>query len=270
MAFCKNCGSQLNGDERFCGNCGTPLDGPIPNPQTPNTRAAIPVPNVSFDNFKVYVTEVFHVIISMISKPITTTINSSKILKKQSKLLLFATLAIIYGLLNIWSIKAVISKSTSVLNDVPLIGGYGQLISNSIPYGKIFFLVVVLYSISILAIFASYHLIGKYIFKSSCNPMNTLCVAICSSIPFIFCTLIQIIFSYISGVIGLIAIFFGVIISLICLYRGMTIELEISEDRVGYLVPISYLVMFLSDYIVLRVIIGSIISSAMKSSGSFF
>ena len=44
MAFCKNCGQQMNDDAVFCANCGTPVDGAPqqgnqqPNYQQPNNQ----------------------------------------------------------------------------------------------------------------------------------------------------------------------------------------------------------------------------------------
>lgn len=42
MAFCKNCGQQINDDAQFCVNCGTPVDNGQ-QPQQPNYQQQAPV-----------------------------------------------------------------------------------------------------------------------------------------------------------------------------------------------------------------------------------
>jgi hypothetical protein len=45
MTFCKNCGAQLEGNEKFCVKCGAPVDanGPATQPNGPGVAAAAPV-----------------------------------------------------------------------------------------------------------------------------------------------------------------------------------------------------------------------------------
>lgn len=264
MAFCKNCGTKLGENERFCGNCGTPLECTMSNPQVPNIIYAAknpqPMINVNFDNYKVYMSEAFNLTINMITKPISTILSVSKSLKKQTSFLLFALLSIVFGLLNIWNVKAITAKAVSASNGISVneiqgfLTSFIENITFSIPYGKIFLFSLILFIASTTIISLEFHLIKKYIIKKSSTPQNVFVVAVCSSVPYIFGFLVQIVLSYISPTIGFIAIFIGVIISVLCLFRGMSSELELQEDKMAFLIPISYLVMFLIYYIILRII----------------
>ena len=40
MAFCTNCGTSLQGDQKFCPNCGAPVQNPPAAPQPPRQEAA--------------------------------------------------------------------------------------------------------------------------------------------------------------------------------------------------------------------------------------
>lgn len=263
MAFCKNCGTKLGEDERFCGNCGTPAEGPTVNSQVPNTTYAAnntqPAINVNFDGFTVHMTEILNLSVNTIKKPISTILSASNTLKKQTVLWLFAVLSIVFGLLNIWNIKAIATKAASASGDLSDIGLQELFveviegISSKINYGKIFLYSIILFIASITIIFLVFHLVKKYIVKKPSYPLNIFTVALCSSIPFIFGFLAKIILSYISATIGFVAIFIALIVSVLSLFKGMSSELELSEDKTAFLIPISYLVMFLIYYIVLRI-----------------
>ena len=264
MSFCKNCGSELAENEKFCGNCGTPLSGPVPNTPNPNTRYmdsnSKPVSNINFNNLQVYLAEILNLTVNMITKPISTILKRSRTLKKETIFLLYGMLSIIFGLLNMWNIKAITVRAASSSRGLSLSIGIEDIfeeISSLIPYGKIFFYTLLFFLISIAILFIANHLIGKYIFKLSCNPMNIFTIAVCSSIPFILGFLALIILSYFSATIGFIGIFIGIVISLLCLFMGMTSELVLSEDKMAFIIPISYLLMFLADYGLLKIILKS-------------
>ena len=264
MNFCRKCGQKINLDEQFCSNCGTSVvEGSDLNSSSDTVR------NTSNSNFNIYINEILEVTKGMLKKPVSTIVNCDKKLKKESCGILVLVLSVLFGLLNIWAVKMTTSVAdqlftdsrSSILGSYGLLGQMSQLISGSISNDRVFFITSFLFIVAMLILFASNYLIGKYIFKSSVKSATILKVVSCSAIPFIFALFLSIVLSYISSTLGFIVLFIGMTAALISLFRGITEALSISEEITIFIIPISYLIMFLGEYMIIVKMLKNIFSN---------
>lgn len=264
MNFCRNCGQKINLDEQLCSNCGTSVVE-----KNDLNSSSNKVRNTSNGSFNIYINEILQVIIDMLKKPVSTIVNCDRKLKKESCGILVLLLSVLFGLLNIWAMKMTTSvadelfknSASSIFGSDGLLGQMSQLISWSIASDRVFFITSFLFIVAVLILFASNYLIGKYIFKSSAKAATILKVISCSAIPFIFALLLNIVLSYISSTLGFIVLFIGIIAALISLFRGITEALSISEEITIFIIPISYLVMFWVEYMIIVKMLKNIFSN---------
>ncbi|MFA9397961.1 MAG: zinc ribbon domain-containing protein, partial [Clostridiaceae bacterium] len=129
--YCKYCGTEIKEDEKFCGNCGKLA--------VEENVTVSPKEKVNVENFKGYISEILTVLKNIFKEPVTTTENAPNLLKKQSSFILIGILSVLYGLLNIWAIKAATNASLSLLsafgNNLDMFG-YGNMFGFKMPYGK--------------------------------------------------------------------------------------------------------------------------------------
>lgn len=254
MSFCRNCGQEINLGEQFCSNCGKSVAD-----NNDINSISNKVKNIMNSNFSIYIKEILEVTKGILKKPISTIVNCDSKLKKESCGILVLILSLLFGLLSIWSVKMSTSVAdeffaysrNSILGSDGLLGQMSQLISGSISSDKVFFLTSFLFIVAMLILFTSNYLIGKYIFKSSVKSVTILKVISCSAIPFIIAFFLSIVLSYISSTLGFIVLFIGMITSLISLFRGITEVLSISEEITIFIIPISFLVMFWGEYMII-------------------
>lgn len=264
MLSCKKCGYEFRSNQKFCENCGTPLDKAHPDLQNKNTKYSVNsifrATTTNFDNFNIYITEIINVSTSMIRKPVSTITTIPRTLKRESTFILLGILSLLYALFKVWGIKTITSNIISSTSGYEfsqqarfsdIIKGLILKISIDISFTKIFFVALLLFIICVVVIFAANFSIGKYLFYAPIDAINILKVTTCSFIPLIAGLFIQIIFSYISITMGFIFLFIFLIISLLCLFKGITFELKLSEDKIAFIIPASLVIMFLVDYIFL-------------------
>ena len=293
MPFCKKCGTKLNDDERFCPNCGTQnqdnyvkdnvqqnnyaaSSGQMQqNNNDMNSRESYAQPDInlqqnfsyqqynsnssmSSNNFSVYMSETFNLMLNAITKPVTATIKSATLLKDGAMYTLYGILAIIYGLLNMWSIKAAMGGLASIFKSVLPFNRFMSMGDMDLPsgvYGKVFMISIVFFVISTLAIFITVLIYGKYIKKIDCKGADILKVTLTAAIPLVFGLFLNIIFSYLHVVIGTIIMFASLIISVICLYSGVSATLKLDNDKGALLIPMTYIIMIISNILVIKIII---------------
>ena len=264
MNFCKNCGQKINSDEQFCGNCGTTVTENHKSNSSSNEAQS-----TKNSNFSIYINDIEKVFNGMLTKPVSTIENCNKVLKTESCSILILFLTILFGLFNIWAFSnttGVIDRLFTASKSNPvgfesLFGQLSQYITGNVYKDKIFFVSGFLFIIAIIVLLASNYLIGKYIFKSSVKLVTILKVIACSAIPFIVAFLLNIVLSYVDLTLGLMVLFIGMLISLISLFRGITKALNISQEITIFIIPISCLVMFSVEYIILSKIITNIFAS---------
>ena len=249
MSFCKKCGQEIGSNEQFCGNCGT---GVVEGSNVNNN--ANEVKSISNSNFNIYIDEILQVAKGMLRKPVSTIVSCGDKLKKESTGILILGLAILFGVLNMWTVKKIASDveklfSESLGSVFGLGGMFGESITGSMSYSKIFMQSLLIFIIAIIILFGLNYLIGKHIFKSSVKPLTIVNIVSCSAIPFIVALFIRIILSYISSTLAFAVLFIGVIVTLISLFRGITEALNLSEEITIFIIPISYLAMFCAEYI---------------------
>jgi hypothetical protein len=259
MNFCRKCGKKAGSGEPFCGNCGASIveDSHFNSSSNDDMNSKIS------NNFNIYANEILEITKGMLKKPISTVLNCDKNLEKNSCGILALFLSVLFGILNVWNMIISTDIMDSLFTDSIFgFGGISQLISESLSGGKIFFISVILFIIGVIILAGSNYLIGKHSFKSLVAPLTILKVTLCSAIPFIVGLFLSVILSYISSVLGFIAIFTGMVVAMISLFRGITEVTNISEEITIFILPISYLLMFWGEYI----IIASIIKSAFRFS----
>ena len=258
MSFCKKCGQEISSNEQFCGNCGMGVvEGRNLNIAPKETRSS------SNSNINVYINEILEVAKGMLRKPISTIVNCDIKLKKESTGILILGLAVLFGILNMWTVKKLASDMEKLFSDsiggvFGLNGMLGESITGRMSYSKILFQSVLLFVIAIIILFALNYLIGKYIFKASVKPLTIVNIVSCSAIPFVVALFLRIILSYISSTLAFTVLFLGVIIAMISLFRGITEALNLSEEITVFIIPISYLGMFCVEYIMFGKMITSI------------
>lgn len=258
MSFCKKCGKEVGSGEPFCGNCGAAVA------EGRNLNSLDEVKNNnSNDKFNVYANEILEVSKGMLKKPVSTILNCDQKLEKESCGILVLVLSILFGILNVWNVIISTNAMDSYLSDSPTsilgFGGISQFIGGSESNVQVFFIALFLFIIGIIILAGSNYLIGKQIFKSSVTPLTILKITSCSAIPFIVGLFLNIVLSYISVALGFAVLFIGMIVGLISLFRGTTEALGLSEEITIFIIPISYLLMFWVEYM----IIASVIKSAM-------
>lgn len=257
MNFCRKCGQKAGSGEPFCGNCGAS----IVEDSYLNSNSNDVMNNKN--NFNIYSKEILEITKGMLKKPISTVLNCDKNLEKESCGILALFISVLFGILNMWNMIISTDIMDSLFTDSIFgFGGISHLISESLSGGKIFFISVILFLIGVIILAGSNYLIGKHIFKSLVSPLTILKVTLCSAIPFIVGLFLSVILSYISSALGFIAIFTGMMVAMISLFRGITELTNISEEITIFILPISYLVMFWGEY----VIIANIIKSAFRFS----
>lgn len=264
MSFCRNCGQEINLGEQFCSNCGKSV---VENNDINSiSNKAL---NIRYSNFKIYINEILEVTKGILKNPVSTIVNCDSKLKKESCGILVLLLSVLFGLLNMWAVKMTTSVAdelfsglrSSILGTDGLLGQISQLINGSISSDKVFFITSFLFIVAVSMLFASNYLIGKCIFKSSVKSETILKVISCSAIPFIFAFFLSIVLSYISSTLGFIVLFIGMIATLIIFFRGITEALSISEEITIFIIPISFLVMFWVEYMVIIKILKNIFSN---------
>jgi len=263
MSFCRKCGQEINEGVQFCGNCGISA-GEEKNLNSSSNEVRRPTNS----NFSIYINEILEIAKSMLKKPVSTIVSCDEKLKKESCGILVLILSALFGLSNIWTIKMAISGVEKSVTKTGGIFGLDQIfaqasnfVNESIPYGKIFFTTGFIFLLGLILLFASNYLIGKYIFKSSVRPETILKVISCSAIPFILILFLRIVVSYISSMLGLIVLFIGIIATIIILFKGIAATLDISEEIVIFIIPISYLIMFWSEYMIISKMVKSFITN---------
>lgn len=260
MSFCKKCGQEIGSGDPFCGNCGAPVEE---GSNSNNSNNLNEVKANNNNNFNIYANEILEVSKGMLKKPVSTINNCDKKLEKESCGILVLVLSVLFGLLNVWNMIISTNTVDSLFSDSSSsifgFGGVSEFIGGSESNVQVFFIAIFLFIIGLIVLAGSNYLIGKQIFKSSVTPLTILKVTSCSAIPFIVGLFLNIILSYISVALGFMVLFTGVIVALISLFRGITEALSISEEITIFIIPISYLLMFWVEYM----IIASVIKSAM-------
>jgi hypothetical protein len=257
MSFCKKCGQEVNSGEPFCGNCGASVV------EVNNLNSFNEVKRNNGNNFNIYANEILEVAKGMLKKPVSTILNCDEKLEKESCGILVLVLSVLFGIINVWntiiSERAMESLFSGSSTGILGFGGISQFIGGSESNVKVFFIAFFLFIIGLIILAGSNYLIGKQIFKSSVTPLTIVKVTSCSAIPFIVGLFLNTVLSYISVALGFVVLFTGIIVALISLFRGITEALSISEEITIFIIPISYLLMFWVEYM----IIASIIKSAI-------
>lgn len=279
MAFCSNCGSKMEPDERFCVNCGTPAFIPQEAQADPPTQQLQYNPQVNAikqsSKLGQYMKEILEVLIGVFVKPITTVSNLNEKLSSQATFIFGGLITLLYGILATLGISVIVTKTMGLLGG--LLGEVGSLntfglspkkLGPVLLYFEIFIFSIFIFILFEAILFACLYLAGKYIFRSETTPLGVLKIVIVSTIPLLATILIGIVFAFISVQMAMIILFAGIGISIFVLYGGINNELKISEDKLIYVVSISYLVTMLivgglASSIFYNIIIG-FISSSLK------
>lgn len=261
MQFCTKCGARIAEGERFCGNCGTPVvpaqaEGTISNQQYQNNVVPMPQKNTTFETQKIkeFFLEILTVCKNIFLKPISTICEVNEKIHNETAFILGGILAIIFGLMNMWSVKIVVS---SIEKSMGSFMGIKLFSFDNIGYGRIFISTLFIFLFLIVILFAANYIAGKYIMHSEVDAMNVLKVIVCSLIPFIAAIIVQNVFMLISVPLGLAIMYFGISFSLIILYKGLQHVLKVSEDSAAYIIPISIAIAIL--------IYIACVNSAMRS-----
>ena len=267
MAFCSNCGNKLEEGDQFCGKCGS-LNGNAAVEksmgQTASSSMQASVKSTAFDgdSIKRYFGEIWSVAKGMIVAPGTTIVKAGEVLSKEACFIMFGLMAIVQGILSIWSISAVNGSVNSQLSKMPFIGGLmGGL---KLPYFKMFLGSTFTLLVAGAALFGALYLIGKSLFKAEVKPLNVLKIVVASFVPYLAAVLVQILLSYISVAIALVPMMFGILVSIISLYEGVKQEFKLTTDKTIILIAISYLIMIIAIYIISTILIKSYFKSVQN------
>lgn len=276
MAFCNNCGQQANEGDRFCQFCGAPFQGNQSNANTNQTVISIPAINTS--DFKVYFNEIGSTLKAMLTAPVSTVTERISKISRNSSIIIFIFFSFFFALLSLLTVNSLMSNffkrisPLAGLLDSSLSGLGSELIGSKlpslatfVPKGKVFFFALLIFILSIALTFAIGLLFGKLIFKTETNTTDIFKVCILSSIPFMIFFILQYLLSFISFTLGIASVTVGIIISLICLHRGLSKVLNLSENKMTYIIPIIVLAIAFVDYLLIIQLMKSIISLIMNN-----
>lgn len=276
MAFCSKCGNKLEEGQVFCGNCGAPVVDEtsdqtyqqIPEQPQAGQGTKIQMPNMDTEKVAGFMTEVWNTVKAMVTAPGSAIVRTGELLGKEACFILLGLLALVQGLLAMWSTSALVGSALNSINKA--LGGITSLFglgkaSFTLPYFRIFLgaLLTVIVAAGVLA--GALYLIGKLLYKREINIIAILKLVACSFIPFTIAILLQILLSYISVTLAIIPMAAGALISVLSLYEGIKKEFELSTDQAIVFVVLSYLVMLLGVYLITKLLASFYLKGMTKS-----
>ncbi|MDF2504758.1 MULTISPECIES: zinc ribbon domain-containing protein [Clostridium] len=252
MSYCKNCGNELKEGENFCSECGTPI-GKV------NTNKKAITETQTVNLFSKVISEIWETFISMIKTPLTTITKVDKIMSKETAAVFTILMALILGLLEIWNTKVLIDNAATSFGDRMLEQYFNmnQFLGNL--YGRIFIITAIIFIISMGVMFIIDYLVGRIILGGQDNPEALWKVVIASNVPNLFGFFLFIVLSYISPIIGLIPLLIGSILSQLSLFRGLTKEFQLSENKSACTLIAGYFGLILIVFLLLKLILSSIV-----------
>lgn len=222
MAFCSNCGQQLEDGTVFCGNCGARQDGAGSPPG--NQVDANEFANIAKGT-----------LVGMLTSPVTT-IRSIVNTQLQYSLLMAGALVVIYGI--VFVLAAQIGASL-MFGEFP---GFGSGMGDAM--GQVFFGAMIGGLLMIVGMFLGLFGMGKA-FGGSGGAGEYLAVATAIQVPILAALLVGIILFNLSPYLCSGAMFIGVIISVISNYCGLNQVSGLNENKSAIASSLSYIVMFL-------------------------
>jgi hypothetical protein len=289
MSFCSKCGSQVGVDEKFCGVCGTPVGEKMqvqyegqaqdtPQVQRPVQQVqynGVQQPVVTKSEVSIYFSEVVELFKNMLLKPATTITKVDSLICKEASFILAGVLAIIYGILSMWSIRAEVSNLTSAarsigntVNSINPFGGVTNVLQEGvsevnqyIPYPKIFLFSFVIFIVFIGVMYASIYLIAKHVLKSEVSGLSLWKIVVSASIPYATALLLQVLVTYISIKIAIVVSFFGIIISAFVLYKGVGDKLKADENKTLFMMAFAYVISLIVTVIIASIMLQNFILS---------
>lgn len=234
MAFCRQCGQQIKDGDPFCTLCGASQNGSTP-------KASMAVNNDRIN-------DIINIVLGMLLKPIST-IRTVCRLEFTSFAILGGAIAVLTGLLAMWMTSAI----GNFIMDIIGFGSFSS-IRGEIPWGQIFAYSLISTLAVMLGQYLGMFLIGKLMFKSESASTPYLNVAVASSVPTTAAMIIAIILAYIYTPLGLLVLYLGMMVSLVCVYFGTKQIVNGDDDKLVYALPLIYLIMYIVLYLVTRIL----------------
>ena len=268
MAFCPNCGSQLEENSTFCTNCGTKINNntttTTTTDNTTNTQAI--AKSLNQINFG----KTFNLIKDSAIKPISGGCKFISEANKEETFFVAILFTLVQGIIGMWKVSILynlIKESTSSLSS--LIYKFADIsiptnIYLNIPYGKIFLQNCALYLVFTAIIFLCIFLFIGKIFQTEKESFSFFKVALISTLPFLISELISLIFAYFSILLAAIILIFGIIFSIALLTLLIKNTYSIGDDKIIFIVSISCIIAF----IILLLIYKQIVISNIKDISS--
>lgn len=254
MSFCSKCGSQLEEGDVFCANCGNRTES---NGQAPSPQVQHPVNTVEIGE---YFKEILSIVLGIFSKPATTIKYAAKNFKNESAYILAGIIVLLQSLLSLLSFKQTIGTALNSLQGA--LGIFGGLMGGLEPsYGKVFVVSLLSTIILIVALSGIIFLMGKYAFKGEGDFLSVFKVVTCSYIPYVGLFLAAIILTYISPVIGQVAMVGGLLSSIILIFIGIMEAMNFSDDKAVFTFTTAIMIIILIAFIILNIYVRSKIRS---------
>ncbi|NPV89420.1 MAG: zinc-ribbon domain-containing protein [Firmicutes bacterium] len=239
MAFCIKCGQEMDESDRFCTNCGTTN----PTAGGPSGQA-----NPSVSKVQAYFGEMKDLVLGVILAPIASTRAVARNPYFEVSFITALTLVLIQGLLAMWAAKVLVGSAADIVREfLP----YSSRSRIDIPYGRIFLSTCLMSTTAFGGMFAGTALVGRYLFGGRGSSLSAWNAVVASSVPMVCGFALAIVATLITWKLGIVFIWMGSILSMLCVYAGVMESMDISENRAAFSVPLIYAVMFIVQYIVL-------------------
>ncbi|WP_298846822.1 zinc ribbon domain-containing protein [Clostridium sp.] len=286
MTYCSKCGSKIEANDEFCQKCGVRVNS---NPKKEKME------NPISDRIKplakaIDLDEIINIFKNSSLNPVSGGQEFVAKAQKNHVVVIAIILTFIQGILGIWKVNQIVSCLSTVVTKCyqyisSLAGLSGQnLLSyslnssdldsmnntidqfkylNTIPYGKIFIENCGLYLVVLLVLFTCVYLGIKLILKAKWKPFIVFKAILISTLPFLICEIISIIFSYFSLYLGIIFVILGVFISIISLAiivkESFSIKANMSVLIISISGVITLTVFFIAFYYHLEDVIKAIV-----------
>jgi len=225
MAFCKNCGVQLNEGDMFCSRCGTSINGT-------NTQASI---TIAVDSKKIQdgLLRIKNAIIKLVKNPFKGVSEAHEILNPFASYLFAVLLALSYGLTSLWTRKAIMDEVKKSISSLGILENLGSIVA--LPFknnsGKTFQLTFFTVLLSIVIIFGLLYLVSNVMLKQNQKNTTLLNAAVFPLAIFLVIGLIENIVIYISLNFYLALVAISIIFLVVYLYHNISFVFKHNNEN---------------------------------------